>query len=42
MNKTIDNNTIIDIIKSQQKEIATLRKQNIMFKKKLFAQLKKD
>lgn len=42
MNKTIDNNAIIDIIKSQQKEIATLRKQNIMFKKKLFAQLKKD
>ncbi|BDU62960.1 ATP-binding protein [Candidatus Borrelia fainii] len=42
MNKTIDNNAIIDIIKSQQKEIETLRKQNIMFKKKLFAQLKKD
>ncbi|AHH06428.1 ATP-binding protein [Borrelia crocidurae DOU] len=33
MNKTIDNNAIIDIIKSQQKEIAILRKQNIMFKK---------
>ncbi|ETZ18458.1 ATP-binding protein [Borrelia duttonii CR2A] len=42
MNKTIDNNAIIDIIKSQQKEIATLRKQNIMFKKKLFTKLKKD
>ncbi|AHH03341.1 ATP-binding protein [Borrelia nietonii YOR] len=42
MNKTIDDNAIIDIIKSQQKEIATLRKQNMMFKKKLFAQLKKD
>ncbi|APR64837.1 P-loop NTPase [Borrelia anserina] len=42
MNKTIDNNAIIDIIKSQQKEIATLRKQNMMLKKKLFIQLKKD
>ncbi|WP_024655447.1 P-loop NTPase [Borrelia hispanica] len=42
INKTIDNNAIIDIIKSQQKEIATLRKQNTMFKKKLFTKLKKD
>ncbi|ASQ29154.1 ATP-binding protein [Borrelia miyamotoi] len=42
MNKTIDNNAIIDIIKSQQREIAKLRKQNIMLKKKLFAKLKKD
>ncbi|WP_024653909.1 P-loop NTPase [Borrelia persica] len=42
MNKTIDNNSIIDIIKSQQKEITTLRKQNMMFKKKLFAKLNKD
>ncbi|AHH05054.1 MinD/ParA family protein [Borrelia miyamotoi] len=42
MNKTIDNNAIIDIIKSQQREIAKLRKQNMMLKKKLFAKLKKD
>ncbi|AYE36236.1 MinD/ParA family protein [Borrelia turcica IST7] len=42
LNKTIDNNEIIDIIKSQQREIATLRKQNMMFKKKLFKQLKED
>ncbi|QFP41969.1 MinD/ParA family protein [Borrelia miyamotoi] len=42
MNKTIDNNAIIDIIKSQQREIEKLRKQNMMFKKKLFAKLKKD
>ncbi|AGT27351.1 MinD/ParA family protein [Borrelia miyamotoi] len=42
MNKTIDNNAIIDIIKSQQREITKLRKQNMMLKKKLFAKLKKD
>ncbi|AWG42744.1 MinD/ParA family protein [Candidatus Borreliella tachyglossi] len=41
MTKTIDNNAIIDIIKSQQREITALRKQNMMFKKKLFEQLKK-
>ncbi|UER67541.1 P-loop NTPase [Borrelia sp. BU AG58] len=42
LDKTVDNNEIIDIIKSQQREIATLRKQNMMFKKKLFKQLVKD
>ncbi|BCR21794.1 P-loop NTPase [Borrelia sp. HM] len=42
INKTIDNNAIIDIIKSQQSEIAKLRKQNLLFKKKLFAKLKEE
>ncbi|WKC57920.1 P-loop NTPase [Borrelia sp. P9F1] len=42
LDKTVDNNEIIDIIKSQQREIATLRKQNMMLKKKLFRQLRED
>ena len=42
LDKAVDNNEIIDIIKSQQREISALRKQNMMFKKKLFKQLRED
>lgn len=40
-NKTIESSEIIDIIKSQKREIETLRKQNMLFKKKLFEKLEK-
>ncbi len=41
-NKTIESSEIIDIIKSQKREIETLRKQNMLFKKKLFEKFRKD
>lgn len=40
-NKTIESSEIIDIIKSQKREIETLRKQNMLFKKKLFEKFEK-
>ncbi|WNY61011.1 MinD/ParA family protein, partial [Borreliella burgdorferi] len=40
-NKTIESSEIIDIIKSQKREIETLRKQNMLFKKKLVEKLEK-
>lgn len=40
-NKTIESSEIIDIIKSQKREIETLRKQNMLFKKSLLKSLKR-